>query len=407
MDIAKSIRIMGTLGLLSLGLFAARLPVCAQETGGLPPTQPVAGATTLSVVADTHLERIGPGAARIDFGTVDPLATPKLEHDFTFRNETQTPVEVARIQTSCGCTSVMTDKNGIGKLLPGQTLHVHVTVNLSELMSGHLTKFVWVMGSRSPSPLATIQMTVTLPTTVDFMPKTLGFGHARAGVAATRHLTVTLNPRLLHAGALPTLVSTNPEVEVHAESDAPPAAPANGKPVVAGYTVTLSSHAPIGKIMGMLFFPLDQKHLAPGASAPQSLMIPRVGAVIANTWAYLQGEVVGDISVNPDTLLFGSVNAGIEATCSVTVQGVSEAALKGLQTTCNDPWLSVRLVPATSSGVQPVQHGTPSPSLSLEATLHPDAPKGVLRSQVTVTTKSGQQILVPVIVYVVNPPPGN
>ncbi|HLV81552.1 MAG TPA: DUF1573 domain-containing protein [Chthonomonadaceae bacterium] len=407
MDIAKPARLAAALTLLALGLLAARLPAYAQETEGLPPTRPAAGAHALSILPAAGLQIIGPGAAQMDFGTVDPLVTPRLERDFTFRNDTRSPLEVARIQVSCGCTSVTTDQKGAGKLLPGETMHIHVTVNLSELMSGHVTKYVWAMSPQGTSPLASIQMTATLPTTVEFSPKSLDFGHARAGTATTRHLTVTLNPRLLHNGALPTLASTNPEIQVQADTASPPALPANGKPVVAGYTVTLSPHAHLGPISGMIFFPMDQKHPVNGSVAPQALVIPKIGTAMANAWVYLQGEVTGDISVMPGTLLFGAVNTGIEATRTVTVQGVSEAALQGLQATCEDHWLTIRLVPTAASGTAPGPHGAPAPTVSLEATLRPDAPRGVLRSQVTVTTKSGQQILVPVIVYIVNPPPGS
>src|SRR5688500_16324690 len=96
-------------------------PAGAAETPQIvapQPTEPLG----LTVEAGNCVKRTGPATGLLEYGTVDVMTTPKIEHDFTLRNDNRTPVTIARLQASCGCTSVLLgeDEATSKTLAPGE-----------------------------------------------------------------------------------------------------------------------------------------------------------------------------------------------------------------------------------------------------------------------------------------------
>lgn len=389
--------------LLAVGLLTGALP--AQPPGkGQPPATSSQDAPGLTVVPGSGVEASGPSAGRITLGIIDPVATPHIERTFVVRNDTKAPLALLRVQPSCGCSTATTDGTVPGILKPGQQMHIHVVIDTTHLQPGRITKYVWVLGNHGGFPLATLEMTGSLAASTAFSPAVIDFGRVPAGTSRSLRITVSLTPRLLASGARPVLVSSNPDVRVTQEMPATAAAQTSKQPISLIYRVSLSPRAHLGLLSGRLSF------VNRAASAPTPSAVPVPASTGAETpidgvFAPVAGEVVGEVSVVPSMLMFGTVPGGKAATRSVLLYGASAAALQDLKLTPAQPWLSARLLPVRpNTPVSPLRSQAPGqperPSLQLEVTLRSDAPAGTVNSSLTVVTRSGQQLVLPILGYV-------
>lgn len=84
-------------------------------------------------------------------------------HTFTFRNDNKAPVEIRRVQPSCGCSAVSLVQRGqpVGNpiVAPGDTLQVCVPADIGE---GPIEKTVseWLYGE-AEAPVAWVRMTLS------------------------------------------------------------------------------------------------------------------------------------------------------------------------------------------------------------------------------------------------------
>src|SRR5947207_7422908 len=101
-------------------------PVRAQDTQAPP---------VLVVAASQGVERVDAVTARVQCGEIDSLATPRLEHTFTVRNEALVPVTIDRMQASCGCTSILVGgKDGAKQsIAPGAQVAIRLTTDVTKL----------------------------------------------------------------------------------------------------------------------------------------------------------------------------------------------------------------------------------------------------------------------------------
>jgi len=63
-----------------------------------------------------------------------------LKHDFSFKNETKTVLNITGVNTSCGCTAWQSDKKS---LKPGESTAINVSFN-SKGYLGEVKQFVYV-----------------------------------------------------------------------------------------------------------------------------------------------------------------------------------------------------------------------------------------------------------------------
>jgi len=361
---------------------AAANPVVAVQSGQ-------AQATGLTVVAADGVKSKEPTFGVKDFGVVDSLAVPNVEHNFILRNDSPAPVMIARLQASCGCTSVLLgEANETSKTLaPGEQVKVHAAVDVSRFR-GAIHKTVRAMGA-DDTTLATMEISAEVKEPISFSTNQVDFGSITAGTARSIPLTVTLSPSLLAKGTVPKLVSSNPDVQV---------TPVAATALAAGlreqkYTLTIGAKAPIGPLSGNLSFasppPTGAAATTPGPldSVFQAATVP------------LSGEVVGHITATPRMVFFGT---GQDAKQQVTLDGSSPLTLKNLKVTSASPWVTARLIPPASGKAKGA--ATTPTRVTLELSLNSRAPAGNLDTQVLVTTQEGERLRLPVSAYVVAAP---
>jgi hypothetical protein len=348
-----------------------------------------------------------PGTAYRDFGKIDPLQVTTLEQTFHLRNPGNTAVEIAYIQPSCGCASVVvsadgrnSDKNNANngtpnRIAPGAQVAVRVTVDMARQHPGHIAKYALVYLKGTNSPAFTLEMRGELPALISFSPHVIDFGRLNAGAEQTVALTVTLDRRLLTA-APPKLICTNPDLIITPQSEATPAAVTSEQSsVTRHYRVSLSRQARLGLITGaMAFVPADAKVVRP--TVVSFVQPTQIADAIGET-AILSGQIVGKFAASPALLVFGSVPQGQPVTRRIRLNGRTPDILTGLTVSCSLPALSARLIPGDAPTNTPPGATAGMTAVILEITLGAQAPPGGLDAQVTVVARDGERLVIPVI----------
>ena len=242
---------------------------------------PIQGPSPLIVAAQQHITDNGPNHGGSDFGVVDPLSTPRLSQVFMLQNDGKTPLVIERLQSSCGCTRAFLGKEGnttSKTLASGETVEVRVAVDVTHFQ-GAILKHVWVYVQGNPAPAATLDISAQIPPVITAVPSALDFGRVSAGTSRSLPLTVTVDARLLRAGMLPALISSNPDVQVqlmaHRMLPSVPLSPSitgsktmTRSAVRGTYRVTILPQAHIGHIFGGLSFASGTPVAADGKALP-------------------------------------------------------------------------------------------------------------------------------------------
>ena len=175
-----------------------------------------AGSDSFVLVGHPGANRNVPVVSLFDFGQVDPIETPKLDHVFVIRNVGKTPIVIDRLYSSCPCTTARIWEPeaplpvSVG---PGAQTTIKVNINM-EGQGGPQLKFIKVFADQNPVPLAGLELSASVLDTVTAMPAALDFGEVPLGETRSQTLTIKVDPRLMEPGQAPTLVSLNPFVHV-------------------------------------------------------------------------------------------------------------------------------------------------------------------------------------------------
>ena len=96
---------------------------------------------------------------RHDWGTIP--ATDPVEHVFRVRNMGGAPLNIARVQTSCGCTAAVLDHQ---YLKPGEETRLKITFD-PRGRNGQQTRTVWIHSNdpKTPQKQILIQSTIEAP----------------------------------------------------------------------------------------------------------------------------------------------------------------------------------------------------------------------------------------------------
>lgn len=385
-------------------------PAFGQANANVPPVAPVAeaqpqpgtpagGTPTLTVVASDGVQTDAPASGLLEAGAIDPIETPKLEHDFLLRNDGKAPVTIARLQPTCGCTSVLLGENNAATqtLAPGEQVKVRVSVDVTRF-HGAIHKAVRAFGD-DDSLLATINITADIKDAVTFSTPLLDFGRVNFGTAASQPLTLTLSPRLVAMGNLPPLVSSNPDVQVTSVIEDTVPLPAAGE---RHYLIRIAPRAAIGQLSGVLSFALPgtvtsspvsiTNHAIPGNTGTDVSGNATAESLLRSVTLPITGEVVGKIAATPSLIVFGAPQA---MTQRITLAGASDAILKNLKVSSSDAYITARfLAPGTGAATPEAVPTDPKLTATtiMELTLSPRAPAGSLNAKLIVTATDGERL---------------
>ena len=365
----------------------------------------------LVVVAKEAVKRVLPNVGRFDFGEASLIDRLWIDQTFVLRNVSRNEIKLGQVQTSCGCTTAVLQADGtsnkkadtitnarLPSIAPGKEVRLKVHLELASLASGLLHKYVSLYVTGHEKPVLLLEMTGTILPAVSFSPAFVDFGRVQANGTVTQTLSVTFDARLREDAQKSILVSSNPDILVQRlEPDAAEtntAHPKTGispkKTVVQTFHVTLSNHAAIGSVSATLTFASPGRQSKNVTHTPlhdvASLALSRVSAPVI-------GLVQGDLTAQPQAIAFGSVMQGQEITRQVLLTG-TKSALQNLSLASANRWVSARLKPQEgASGAQ-----------MLDVTISPNAPVGLLQTQLKISLMNGQRLLLPISV-VVQPTP--
>ena len=364
---ADQVKLVGVL--IILALWNARIGLCDPLPLAFPTPK-------LTVVPNAQVTSPSPDVAQADMGLVDPAATPHPQQTFTLKNTTLKPVTVSRLRASCGCETLLLSKAGVSVasavLAPGEQAEVSMAVKIAGQHSGTLHKYAWVYGAQGDTPLATLEMAITLREAIAFTPDFLRFPSIADGTVQTMPLTVTADKSALPATGLPALVSSSSDILVTTQGSPQPTL-RDGRPaIIQTYQVRLSAPPQSGSLAGDLHFTPSDAFVA-----FRSAVVPFVATVI------------GSLSAMPHSVFFGSISADQSPTRQVLINiGLKDQGQK-LTVSSSIPWMQVTLAPASIAD-------SPAQRL-MTITLKPSASTGPVQTQVLVTSASGERLAVPVI----------
>lgn len=366
----------------------------------LPAVLPAAPSVLAALEVPALLGANRAAPVHYNFGSQSALVTLPVMHIFRLHNGGAAPLTMTRLQASCGCTTAVltgqspADGRGVAAALPvvlapGETASVHVSIDPAHLLPGTVSKDVWVYVQGQTAPAATLEIDGTIVPAAAFSPAALDFSRTPADKSPVLALTVTLDPHAFSAPGRhhhPVLISSSPDILVSEAS--PSKREVADSAVTETYQVRLTPKARLGVLNERLTLFASQADQSVGRSIP--------GASLP-----VLGEVTGEISASPQTIVFGTVSAVRGGVQRVMLTASSASALRGLTLFSASPAVAARLLDADR---QTGANGS-STEEALEVTVTPHRPgqaplTGTLQTQVLVTTASGQQLVLPVFVSV-------
>ncbi|GJQ28496.1 MAG: hypothetical protein HBSAPP03_03800 [Phycisphaerae bacterium] len=225
-----------------------------------------------------------------DFGVISD--DRKVETEFTFTNSGTGPLEITKTAGSCGCTVPALSKTTYA---PGESGTIKVQFDPNHKRGAQTTTVtVSTNDDSARSVVLTLKSDVRPMVMAD--PQVLSLGEVRRGEA--RKMTVMVTSRkadLTIMGATPTIatISTNVLPGVEAQ--------VNGETVWKyPVEVAVSPSAPVGPVNGSV-----------------AIRTNEVGRVINFT---VQGEILGDVAVNPQRVQLQAITPGQALSSIVTLK---------------------------------------------------------------------------------------
>jgi hypothetical protein len=398
-------------GPAAVGVFLLGMAVNSGAQGQIPVpplSQKPAGAergVLLNVLPDKDLQMAPPGGAIYNFGTADRFLHPILTHTFTLRNDGKVPVIIDHIQSSCGCTSALlmvTGKEAAGYVLqPGKQVGIKASIDMTKLAPGPIRKFLWVMMPGETVPSFVIRLDANIEGVLAFSPAAVEFGRVGAGETPAQTLSVTLDQRLIDAVGGVKLVSSNPGVHVSLVPPADTPVPGgDGHSVRRVYAVTLAPKVDMGVLSGTLSF-VPLKSTAEANKSNTKAAAETATAFLSALVAPISGEVYGQVTARPGTIVFGAVTQGDGTTRRITLVGTTEEALKNLKVSSPSIWVTARVSVPERPKQDPTAPPVKLPPMRLlEVTLNPKAPAGAMQTQLILTTQDGERLVLPAFGYI-------
>lgn len=121
------------------------------------------------------------------FGTV--AQGKKVQHSFKIRNSGDAPLQIKKIEVSCGCTAA---KPSTSTIQPGKSAEIDVVFDSTEF-GGKVLKSVTIITNAGKTPSYTFNMEGTVAEELQVTPRQLSLGSVTPGVAKLVTINVTNN----------------------------------------------------------------------------------------------------------------------------------------------------------------------------------------------------------------------
>ena len=400
-----------SISLLSLSLIAIAVIRLSAETDthGNSHVEKV----ILTTIATDQTQLLDNSTALFDFGTVSEGAVTPIVHLFYLRNDCRQPITLTSLKPSCGCTTAVINNMGSRTLpvdiIPGQVVEIQVSINATYLSNGRTDKAVFIYTKGQSQPSATLNMEGDIVPFSAFFPTILDFG--RVSIHGRRSLIFTVSNLSLQASDIkPLFLSADANISVRGLALSNPKPDqysgeisARELPKTKTYVATLIPEKRIGLVTGTL-----------------SVMpvIPLANVHIRSTELHWVANIVGSISASPTAGFFGIVKAGRTAHLTIRLTENAPYSLEKAQIVCT-PFLTAKLNlrPSDVAKQKRLQQASSRSGFTLHrkagglssrgnetlltVVLSTSAPVGTLDAKVTVVTRSGEHLVLPVSALVV------
>ena len=123
---------------------------------------------------------------------------------------------------------------------------------------------------------------------------------------------------------------------------------------------------------------------------------------VTSVTAALSGETGGSVGAEPSAVAFNPTKAGKTATRRVILKGDnSPDALRDLRIDTRSPWVSAKVVAMDAEArITGKADASVSRWAIVEVILSPRAPAGAHDTEITVTNRAGERLVIPVVVFV-------
>jgi probable HAF family extracellular repeat protein len=360
-----------------------RLQYASLPQDPLPPSH-----ATLRLLPSRGVDKVNEQALRYRVGEIDPYQKPLIKQNFRLFNAGKTAVPIA-LQTTCGCTSTLLSANGkaVTALPAGKEGIVSVTLHTDRIKPGIFSKYIYVLTGDDPAPIASFEIQGSVVELVRFEPTVLDFGKIQAGKGSSVPLVAHIDTRFKGIK----LQTNNPDIEIVPTSK-PKEQSRVGERVFESitYSVSLRSNASIGEVKGEVYY----LPITPPNPKPKGEALPRDIEPLGGVRTTLAGEVEGSISANPRVIVSGSVERGKPFLREVELNSKNSEVLRYLKATSSTPYIGVSIHSSiTEDGV---------PHRTLAISVSEKAPAGALNAKVTIITKQGERLVIPVLLNIFN-----
>ena len=263
----------------------------------------------------TKVPRISFDGRVYDFGVVEPEDKP--QHYFTFKNTGQVDLVISKVKSSCGCTAALLSEE---RIPPGELGRIEVKFD-PRGRRGKQQKTVSVHSNAENESVIQLTIQGVVKASVEVAPEQIFFGSVNNQEVYEKRI------RVLGAGDGKLKIT-------HVETSSPfltgeISPPQPGEVITYEVKILLRSGAPVGKLEETLTIHTNSE------ARPQLNVS-------------IEGNVLGPISVYPEQLFLGFINAGEVIQRDILLTKMGPADMKVLEVNHQSVFVSTEVAPVES-----------------------------------------------------------
>jgi len=257
-----------------------------------------------------------------DFGNIGQFE----EHTyvFKFKNIGDENLNIESVSTSCGCTAALISSQAIPPKSSGE---IKVVFDSGEF-ENKVTKTIYIQSNDPDEPTAKVQIKANITPMVYIEPRYINFGKIEKGNRIKKNIFISVNIEGLKITKLESshkYISTNLSIIPEGTEIA-----LEGRNVISKkdnfmLEMSLEPEAEVGKLNGYI-------RLHTNNAKRGSIQI------------ILQGEILGDIRLEPDILSFGIVKDDSPKQYEIAINNVGKKVLEITKIESNANWFSTKLL---------------------------------------------------------------
>ena len=282
-----------------------------------------------------------------DFGVVEPEDKP--HHYFTFKNTGQVDLVISKVKSSCGCTAALLSEEQIP---PGELGKIEIKFD-PRGRRGKQQKTVSIHSNAENESVIQLTIQGVVKASVEVAPEQIFFGSVNNQEVYEKRI------RVLGAGDGKLKITHVETSSAFLTGEISP--PQLGEIITYEVKIVLHSGAPVGKLEETLTIHTNNETR------------PRLNVSI-------EGNVLGPISVHPEQLFLGFINAGEVIQRDILLTKMGQADMKVSEVNHQSPFVSTEVVP--------VENGR---KVRIRVRLDENTPIGAFRDILEIHTNNREQ----------------